>query len=116
MKLNYTFLNISTKRKIYNCPWKSNFMELGGNIELINFENLEPAKLIVVKKFVGTYAKKLSECHVGFKKLEVTLNPNSAYEIKAISYGLQDHGIIVKGPNLFFVLDKALSELLKKVK
>ncbi|MFH1376954.1 MAG: hypothetical protein ABIH25_04950 [Candidatus Woesearchaeota archaeon] len=90
-------------------------MELGGSITLENFDNIEPAKLIVVKKFVGTYAKTLSEKQTGFKKLVVSLTPDSAYEIKAISHGIQDQGIIVSGPNLFFVLDKVLSELVKKI-
>ena len=36
-------------------------IELGGNIKLDGFESLEPAQLIVVKKFVGNYAKDLSE-------------------------------------------------------
>ena len=90
-------------------------MELGGNIYLENFDNLEPAKLIVVKKFVGTYGKTLSEKHKEFKKLVVTITPNSKYEIKAVSYGSPDVGIIVSGKNMFFVLDKVLSEVVKKI-
>lgn len=90
-------------------------MELGGNIELENFDNIDPAKLIVIKKFVGKYTKTISEKQGEFKKLVVTLTPDSNYEIKAISYGNKDYGVIVSGPNLFFVLDKVLSELDKKI-
>lgn len=90
-------------------------MELGSIIELINFDNLKKDELIIIKKFVGNYAKKISEKQKKFKKLVVTLNPNSSYEIKAISHGEKDYGVIVSGPNLFFVLDKTLSELLKKL-
>lgn len=90
-------------------------MELGGNIELINFDEVEPTKLIVIKKFVGTYTKTISETQKGFKKLEVTLTPNSNFEIKAIAQGNEDQGVIVNGSNLFFVLDKVLSELVKKI-
>lgn len=90
-------------------------MELGGNIELINFDDIEPAQLIVVKKFVGTYAKTLSEKQPGFKKLQVTLKDKTNNEIEAISYGDKDVGVIVQGKNLFFVLDKVLSEVVKKL-
>lgn len=34
---------------------------LGGNISLINFGVLEPSELIIVKKIVGNYVKKISE-------------------------------------------------------
>ena len=36
-------------------------IELGGNINLDNFEEIEKGQLIVVKKVVGNYTKKISE-------------------------------------------------------
>ena len=45
--------------------------KLGGNITLINFK-LEPIELIVVKKIVGNYAKKMSE-KGGYKELKLRL-------------------------------------------
>ena len=36
-------------------------MQLGGNIQLIGFREIDPARLIVVKKMVGNYVKKISD-------------------------------------------------------
>ena len=47
-------------------------MELGGNISLEGFDELEPGTLIVVKKMVGNYAKNIAE-KTEFEKLELTL-------------------------------------------
>ena len=40
-------------------------MKLGGNIVLDGCDNLEPATLIVLKKMVGNYARKISEKNIG---------------------------------------------------
>jgi ribosome-associated translation inhibitor RaiA len=45
--------------------------KLGGNITLVGFK-LEPMVLIVVKKIVGNYAKKLGD-KGGYKELKVSL-------------------------------------------
>ena len=36
-------------------------IELGGNIVLNGFRDLEPPELVVVKKIVGTYARKFAD-------------------------------------------------------
>ena len=88
-------------------------IELGGNIKLDGFDNLEPAKLIVVKKIVGLYTKKISEKHSNFKEILVTLKTENPYEIEVILKTDKDSGKNVKGDNLFYVLDKVLSEVEK---
>jgi len=45
---------------------------LGGNIALVGFDILEPAELIIVKKIVGTYVKKLQE-NTEYKELKLVL-------------------------------------------
>jgi len=45
---------------------------LGGNIALVGFDILEPAELIIVKKIVGTYVKKLQES-TEYKELKLVL-------------------------------------------
>lgn len=45
---------------------------LGGNISLINFGSLEQSELIIVKKLVGTYVKKISE-KTSYKSLKLRL-------------------------------------------
>ena len=36
-------------------------MELGGNIELLGFDELDSSELIVLKKIIGNYARKFSD-------------------------------------------------------
>ena len=64
-------------------------IELGGNIELVGFKELDHASMVVLKKIVGTYAKKFSEANSDFEKLVVTKTDNG---IKAELY----HGGNVK--------------------
>ncbi|MFH1249450.1 MAG: hypothetical protein V1660_04850 [archaeon] len=45
--------------------------KLGGNISLVNFK-LSPMEMIVVKKLVGNYARKLAD-KVGYKELKLRL-------------------------------------------
>ena len=47
-------------------------MKLGGNIVLDGCDNLEPATLIVLKKMVGNYARKISEKNA-FDELKINL-------------------------------------------
>lgn len=84
-------------------------IELGGNIKLAGFENLEPAKLIVVKKIVGNYVKNISEKVGSIKELLLEFN---SPEIKAkLSYSESNAQASESDSNLFFALDKVLSKL-----
>lgn len=82
-------------------------MELGGNIKLEGFDELEPAQLIVVKKVVGNYAKDISEKNE-FSEFAVTLEGNKI-SVKIVS---KDKTIEEEesGDNLFMTLDKALAK------
>ena len=86
-------------------------IELGGNISLEGFENIEPGALVVIKKIVGNYVKKISES-INFEKLHVILKKERPYdlEVKLISDG-NNKTSESKDGNLFFALDKALSKL-----
>ena len=59
-------------------------MQLGGNIQLIGFRELDPAKLIVVKKMVGNYVKKIEEKTHNFEKIAVHMKKihNAEFEIQ----------------------------------
>ena len=50
---------------------ENNELELGGNILLAGF-SLEPSEMIVVKKIVGHYAKKISE-KTDYQDIKITL-------------------------------------------
>ena len=50
-------------------------IELGGNIKLVGFKEISRAELVVVKKIVGSYARKLSDSLEGIHEIKVTLKP-----------------------------------------
>lgn len=93
-------------------------MELGGNIELTGFSELDPGVLVVVKKVVGNYAKRLSEIEKDFEKLQVTLktvhktakSEKNELHAKVIAKG-KPYTAEVTDLNLFFALDKVLKKV-----
>lgn len=98
-------------------------VELGGNIELKGFSELDGASMVVVKKIVGNYAKKFSEKCKKFEKLSVTLKKvhkrekSEKYELHAkVSDGGKDYNAEITDRNLFFVLDSVLKKVEKEIK
>ena len=101
-------------------------IELGGNIKLAGFNDIEPMKLIVVKKMVGTYAKKISDNLSEFQELSLHLKPihDNPDKDDNIKCELQAKLIIDGKPfnseitdyNLFFAIDKVLARLMEEVR
>ncbi|MEK6951899.1 MAG: hypothetical protein AABX29_02685 [Nanoarchaeota archaeon] len=89
-------------------------IELGGNIKLANFENLEPALLIVVKKIVGNYTKKISETLKDFKSIELSLDKEDLNKITVVVEADKKYQSEAKDKNLFFALNAALEQILKQ--
>ena len=85
-------------------------VSLGGNIEIINFDHLEPGKLIVVKKIFGNYAKKAAESSE-FKRLILELTEGETVTIHATLEDKSNHSVKMSDTNLFFALHKALEGL-----
>ncbi len=88
-------------------------MKLGGNIVLEGCDNLEPATLIVLKKMVGNYARKISEKNA-FDELKISMNNSDGrYVLEAvlITAGRQDVKQAEDG-NLFFGLNNVLKDFL----
>ncbi|MFH1592613.1 MAG: hypothetical protein ABIB47_04580 [Candidatus Woesearchaeota archaeon] len=88
-------------------------IELGGNIKLINFDEVEPALLIVIKKVVGNYTKKISESIDDFKSIEVSLENKKKNKIHVKVEGSDVKEADAEDKNLFFALDRALGAVLK---
>ena len=85
-------------------------MELGGNIKLTGFDDMEPAKLVVIKKIVGNYVKELGSV----KELNLNLlqQDNDVFKIKgslALDNNTKDAEI--EDNNLFFALNSILNKL-----
>jgi hypothetical protein len=92
-------------------------MELGGNIELVGFKELDNDSLVIVKKIVGNYGKKLSEGLKNFQKLSITMKPIHGH----VAHNFELHGKLladgqvytyqVEDHNLFVGLDSVLKKL-----
>lgn len=93
-------------------------IELGGNITLVGFKEIDKAELVVVKKLVGSYARKFSDLVPNFEHLTVTLKPvhktegSEKYELhaKALIKGNTVVSELVER-NLFVGLDSVLSKV-----
>lgn len=102
---------------------KNDVLELGGNIELNGFSELDKATMVIVKKMIGSFAKKLNEHNVELGKITVQLKHihkeqgKGKFEIhaKVDSDGKIATSEIVQ-PNLFFALDEALKKIKNQLK
>ena len=84
-------------------------MELGGNIKLVGFDDMEPAKLVVIKKIVGNYVKDLGSVR------ELCLNLNKEGDVFKIKGNLNlnnnNTDAETEDNNLFFALNNLLNKL-----
>lgn len=93
-------------------------IELGGNITLVGFKELGYAEMVVIKKLVGNYARKLSDGRqinnltITLKQVHHTDENSSKFELKA---KLDLDGKIINSEvieyNLFIGIDNILKKL-----
>ena len=95
-------------------------IELGGHIRLTGFKEIDGASMIIIKKIIGSFVKKVSEKDTGFKNLTVTLkkihtSPKSdttgKYELHANLLAKKQSNAEVTHQNLMFALDKVLKKI-----
>ena len=93
-------------------------LQLGGNIELTGFSDIDPATLVVVKKIVGNHAKRYTDIVDGFDKLHLTLKhihqqqDSTKFELHCLVAGSgAKYASEVTEINLFFALDKVLKKI-----
>ena len=94
-------------------------IELGGNITLVGFKEIEKAELVVVKKLVGNYTRKISDTVSGFENLTMTLKivhkteGSEKYELhaKAMVNGKPITSEVTER-NMFVGLDGVLKKIL----
>ncbi len=87
-------------------------IELGGNIKLENFEDVDGGILVVAKKMIGNYTKQISEKNKNFKEILVTKEGDTEIKIKCVCD--KEINVEAKEKSLMFSLGKALDEVLKK--
>ena len=104
-----------SSKELFSVPSNIN---VGKNIELIGFNELEGSELIVIKKIIGNYVRKFSD-HLkeDYEKLTITLKP--VHGKKSTKYEVQGK-LMIKGKpvnvdhtdiNLFVTI----AETLKKI-
>jgi len=91
--------------------------KLGGNIELSGFSSLDHGSQIVLRKIIGSYARKFSDKMNGIDLLKLAVSASEGnievqggLEVKGAS-----HSAKVTESNVFVAVDKALKELEKKL-
>src|SRR3989344_2093227 len=97
---------------------KEQNIELGGKITLSGFHTVEPGKLVVVKKVVGNYVKKMEEKTQNFDKISIHLKSvhNSEFEIQAkLMANGRAYNSEVTDFNLFFGMSKVLDKIMNEI-
>ena len=93
-------------------------MQLGGNIELSGFGDIDGASMVVLKKIIGNYARRMTEISDKFESLKLTMKPvhetekSEKYEIHAqlMNSGKSVVSEVVER-NLFVAVDSALKKI-----
>ena len=97
-------------------------LKLGGNIQLTGFRGIDSSSMVIVKKLVGNYAKRISELAKRLETLHVTLKQiherekSEKYEVHA---KIVDDGKVYASEtvdrNLFVAIDSALKKLVHEL-
>ena len=101
----------------------SDSLELGGSIELSGFSEIDSASLIIVKKVVGNFVKKVSEQNKKFEKLTLRMKgvhkteKSEKYEIHCVvAIGGKNFTSEVTERNIFVGIDSVLRKVDKEIK
>ncbi|MCF7867034.1 hypothetical protein K9L67_05935 [Candidatus Woesearchaeota archaeon] len=93
-------------------------MELGGNIRLSGFNVLQKPEVVVVKKIVGSYARKFSDNLQGYESLDLHLkeiHKTESSEKFELHAKLINQGKIITTEvterNIFIAVDSALKKI-----
>ena len=95
-------------------------IELGGNIRLTGFGDIDGGSMIIVKKVVGSFVKKISEKNQKFQSFTLTLKKvhgtvesesSGKFELQANLVADKNYNSDVTHLNLMFAVDKALKKI-----
>jgi hypothetical protein len=97
---------------------EDNVLQLGGNIELSGFSSLEGGAMIVLKKIIGNYARRMTDKAKNFEKLSLTMKTvhGKQYELHA---KMLDNGKALTSSvterNLFVAVDSVLKKVMNEL-
>ena len=92
--------------------------QLGNVIELVGFSKVDGGSMIVLKKIIGSYVRRMSDNVPGFEKVRISLDTSNEYKVTAEAI-VQGSSKVFEDieKNLFVVVDsclkKAETELIK---
>ena len=99
-------------------------IELGGNIKLVGFKEVDSGSMVVLKKIIGNYARKIADHDSTFQGIEINLkkihdtgegsHPKFEIQAKAIIDGHARNAEFVDR-NLFVGVDTTLKKVLHTV-
>lgn len=93
-------------------------IELGGNIKLTGFREIDNSSMVILKKMIGNYARKMSEKCNNFEGLEMTLKTvhDNQFEIhsKLIDNGSSKNSQVTER-NIFIGVDSSLKKVLNSI-
>ena len=102
---------------------QDDIVQLGGNIELSGFSELDGGVMIILKKIVGNYARKMSDRFSDFEKLQLhvkTVRVKEKSEIYEMHAKMLRGGDIIVGDatdrNLFVAVDVSLKGIMNSIK
>ena len=88
--------------------------QLGGNIELVGFKEIDGGSMIILKKVIGSYARKFSDRLDGIDKLTIRMKKvgNSQFELNCLlAKEGQQFNSEVTDYNLFVGVDQVLKKI-----
>jgi len=111
-------MEVKTKGKepsVSNDNSENEELKLGGNIILVGF-SLEPTEMIVVKKIIGNYTKKISE-KIDYQDIKITLRQTEKAKsfLHEVEISASTEKGILAADTVDHNLYTALSEALEKV-
>ena len=93
-------------------------IELGGNIKLTGFSDMDKGQMVVLKKIIGNYARRFSDRSETFGGLSITIKAvneteaGAVYEICAtLMDGEKQKDADCKETNIFIAVDSVLKKI-----
>ncbi len=91
-------------------------IELGGDITLEGFDDLDGGELVVVKKIVGRYARRMSDNAESYDGLTVSVKKDDNFELTAeMEHDDGKYTSEVENDNLYMGLDEALQNIIEQI-
>ena len=100
---------------------KESKKKLGGNIALVGFEILDPTEIVIVKKIVGNYVRKMSN-NGAYQEMRLTLQQHKhgkTFKHEITGFAIFNEGKFnsnVTDWNLFTAISQVCDKMLEELK